>query len=336
MNDDYYNILGLDRNASDKDIRSAYRRLARKHHPDVNPGDPEAEEKFKKINQAYQVLSDSQNKEKYDQYGSNWNINNDFNFNDFSEIFNSSQFNNAGFSFFNEGIDLSSLLKNMSGVNFQNTFRGQKQKTRRKPRKQTSSYQQTININLEDAYFGNKKEFLFNFDKTPCGVCKGIKKLAGALCHKCRGTGFDKLGKRFEVDIPKGILDGEKIKLDNVHISKTIKEKLFLTVKIDKHPIFQLINNNLHYIAKVDVSDCVLGTDINVPKLSGKQVKLSLPPKTKSGQIFRLAGQGMVKKNMEFGDLFVRIDVQIPEKMTDEQIELFNKIRNINDDGDKV
>ena len=336
MSDDYYNILGLDRNASDKEIRSAYRRLARKHHPDVNPGDPDAEEKFKKINQAYQVLSNSQNKEKYDQFGSNWNMSGDFNFNNFSDMFNTSQFNDASFSFFSEGIDLGSLLKNMSGVNFQNSFRNQRQKTQKKPRNQSSSFQQIININLEDAYLGNKKEFLFNFDKTPCGVCKGIKKLAGALCHKCRGSGFDQFGKKIEIDIPKGILNGEKIKLENVNVSNKNKENLFLTVKIDKHPIFQLKNNNLHYVAKVDVSDCVLGADINVPKLSGKQVKLTLPPKTKSGQIFRLAGQGMIKKNMEFGDLFVEIDVQIPEKMTDEQIELFNKIKNINNDGAKA
>ncbi len=336
MSDDYYNIPGLDRNASDKDIRSAYRRLARKHHPDVNPGDPAAEEKFKKINQAYQVLSDSQNKEKYDQFGHNWNMNGDFNSNNFSDMFNASQFNDTGFSFFSEGIDLSSLLKNMSGVNFQNSFSNQRKKTKKNRRHQSSNFQQIININLEDAYLGSKKEFLFNFDKTPCEVCKGIKKLAGALCHKCRGSGFDKSGKKFEVDIPKGILDGEKIKLENVNVSNKSKENLFLIVKIDQHPIFQLKNNNLHYIAKVDVSDCVLGADINVPKLSGKQVKLTLPPKTKSGQIFRLAGQGMIKKDMEFGDLFVEIDVQIPEKMTDEQIELFNKIKNINNDGDEA
>ena len=335
MDNDYYNVLGLNRDASDKEIRSAYRRLARKHHPDVNPGDPKAEEKFKEINQAYQVLSDSQNKEKYDQFGSSWNMNSDFNFTNFSDAFNTSQFNDSSFSFFSDGIDLSSLLKNMSGVNFQNSFRRQHKQPKKKRRHAPASHQQLININLEDAYLGNKKEFLFNFDKTPCAVCKGIKKLAGALCHKCRGSGFDKSGKKFEVNIPKGILDGEKIKLENVNSANNSKENLFLTVRINQHPIFQLKNNNLHYIAKVDVSDCVLGTDINVPKLSGKQVKLTLPPKTKSGQIFRLAGQGMIKKNMEYGDLFVQIDVQIPEKMTDEQVNLFSKIRNINDDRDK-
>ena len=193
-----------------------------------------------------------------------------------------------------------------------------------------------ININLEDAYFGNTKEILFNFDKTPCNVCKGIKKLAGALCHNCRGSGFDITGKKLAVQIPKGIITDETIKLENINIgsNNSSKVNLLLKVKIDQHPVFELKNHNLYYVAKVDVSDCVLGSNINVPKLSGKQVKLALPPKTKSGQIFRLAGQGMIKKNGKYGDLFVQIDIQIPEKMTDEHIDLFNKIKDLNDEKD--
>ena len=334
MSEDYYKILELNKNASEKEIKSAYRRLARKHHPDVNPGDPAAEEKFKKINQAYQVLSDQSHREQYDQFGQNWNMNQGMNQGfDFSDVFNSSNSSGRSFSFMSDGFDLSSLFKDMANMGFQNPS----YQNRTKPRKSTKSkktiYQQTLNISLEDAYSAVSKEFLFHIDKAPCLTCKGMKKLAGAICHNCRGSGFQKSGKKLEIKIPRGIQNGESIRLKNVFAgTNNIKHDLLVKIQIEEHPIFELRNNILYYKAKVDISDCVLGADINIPRISGKQVKLTLPSETKAGQLFKLSGQGMTNKNNGYEDMFVEIEIQLPNEMTDEHIALFNRMKDLNDE----
>ncbi|PZC40749.1 MAG: molecular chaperone DnaJ [Chloroflexi bacterium] len=331
MTNDHYKTLGIDKNASEKEVKAAYRKLARKYHPDVNFGDNSSEEKFKEINKAYQVLSDINNRQKYDQYGENWNAGSGFNNSNFSEAFTTKHSQQNGFSFFNESFDLSELLKNMSGTSFKNN--SQQNFYKKKKKKQSNNITtQILNITLEDAYHGASKELIFYLDKAPCNTCKGIKRLAGAICHNCRGSGFEKSGRKIEVNVPKGIIHGQKIRLKNVvkETSGFNKQDLIIIVEVENHPIFYLNKNNLHYKAKVDVSDCVLGAEITIPRINGKQVKLIVPPKTISGQIFKLAGQGM-PKSTGYGDLFVEIDVQIPEKMTEEHIDLFNQMKNLDD-----
>ena len=334
MSENYYKILELNKSASEKEIKSAYRRLARKHHPDVNPGDPAAEEKFKKINQAYQVLSDPSHRDQYDQFGQNWNKNQGMNQGfDVSDIFNSSNNSNSGFNFMGDSFDISSLFKDMANMGFQNNSH----QTRRKPKKpikpKKTIYQQTLDISLEDAYLAVSKEFLFHIDKAPCITCKGMKKLAGAICHNCRGSGFQESGKKLQIKIPRGIQNGENIRLKDVFTgSNNSKHDLLVKIQIDKHPIFELRNNVLYYKAKVDISDCVLGAAINIPRISGKQVKLTLPSETKAGQLFKLSGQGMTNKNDGYGDMFVEIEIQLPNEMTDEHIALFNKMKDLNDE----
>jgi molecular chaperone DnaJ len=337
MSENYYKILELNKSASEKEIKSAYRRLARKYHPDVNPGDPTAEEKFKKINQAYQVLSDPSHRDKYDQFGQNWDKNQGMNQGfDFSDVFNSSNNSTRGFNFMSDSFDISSLFKDMANMGFQNTSHHTRTspKKRKKPKMPKKIiYQQALHISLEDAYLAVSKEFLFHIDKAPCITCNGMKKLAGAICHNCRGSGFQESGKRLQIKIPRGIKNGENIRLRDVFTgSNNIKHDLLVNIQIDKHPIFELRSNVLYYKAKVDISDCVLGADINIPRISGKQVKLTLPSETKAGQLFKLSGQGMTNKNNGYGDMFVEIEIQLPNEMTDEHIALFNQMKNLNDE----
>ena len=298
---DYYNILGLNRSATDKDIKQAYRKLARKHHPDVNPGDKSAEARFKEINSAYDVLSDPEKRGKYDKYGDQWQYSDQF------EAQRGTPFGGSGgFSGFKAGpgatyefADLSDMGDLGDLFGFARGF-GTKTKTRRPRRGQDIEY--AAEVTLEEAYSGSTRVVT------------------------------DMTGHRLEVKIPPGVNNGSRIKVagkGEPGIGGGPSGDLYLVVSVKPHQTFQRRDGDLYVDVSVPLIDAVLGGEVEVSSLKGK-LSLKIPPETQNGKVFRLAGQGMPKIGAnKKGDLLAKVNVMLPQKLTDKEKELFSQFRQL-------
>ena len=292
---DYYDILGVPRSADEKEIRQAYRRLARQHHPDVNPGDAAAAERFKTINAAYEVLSDADKREKYDRYGDRWEQAEHFDRQgggDFSQFFRGGNFGGGGpggFSFSTGGATLSDLLggfaSDMGG--------GRGERFRPRPA------DVPVEITLEEADHGTTR--LVNLPD----------------------------GRRLEVKIPAGIADGGRV---HIAAGNSSGGEFNLLVTALPHERFERKGDDLHTTVDVPLVDAVLGGVAKVKTLRG-QIELTLPPETQNGRRFRLAGQGMARLNdpEKRGNLYAEVNVALPTGLTDEQRQLFEQLRDAED-----
>ena len=300
---DYYKILGVERNASEDDIRKAYRKLAMQYHPDRNPNDKQAEERFKEINEAYQVLSDSQKRTHYDRLGSdysNWQgrgAPGDFNWDQYGGGFPGGVHVEYG--------DLDDLFGGAGGFSdFFRTIFGQQAggagpgaSTRTRSRQQQpQGYQQELEITLEEAYQGTTR--LLQMD-----------------------------GKQKQVRIPAGVRTGSKVRVAGAGPNGL---DLYLIVDVKDDPRFERRGNDLHTTATVDIFTAILGGEAEVETLNGK-IKLNVPAGTQPEQNFRLAGRGMpnLKNANEKGDLYVRLKVQIPKYLSPKQRELLEEASRI-------
>ena len=298
---DYYKILGLNRSSTDKDIKQAYRKLARKHHPDVNPGDKSAEARFKEINSAYDVLSDPEKRGKYDKYGDQWQYSDQF------EAQRGTPFGRTGgFSGFKAGpgatyefADLSDMGDLGDLFGFARGF-GTKTKTRRPRRGQDIEY--AAEVTLEEAYSGSTRIVT------------------------------DMTSHRLEVKIPPGVNNGSRIKVagkGEPGIGGGPSGDLYLVVSVKPHRTFQRRDSDLHVEVSVPLIDAVLGGEVEVSSLKGK-LSLKIPPETQNGKVFRLAGQGMPKIGAnKKGDLLAKVNVMLPQKLTDKEKELFSQFRQL-------
>jgi curved DNA-binding protein len=294
---DYYQILGVERSASADDIRKAYRKLAMQYHPDRNPGNKQAEDKFKEINEAYQVLSDSKKKARYDQLGgaySNWQQRGgspgDFDWSQWA-----SRQGQPGGNVHVEYGDLNDLFGKGGGFSdfFQSIFGGlggmqqTSSRTRAMP-----NYQQPVEITLQEAYSGARRS-------------------------------IQKNGKRVEVRIPAGVKTGSKVRVAG---AAPDGRDLYLIVEVADDPRFERDGDNLHTSATTDVFMALLGGEAEVETLEGK-VKLKIPAGTQPEQVFRLAGRGMprLKSSQGKGDLFVRVKVKIPKQLSSKQKSLLEE-----------
>ncbi len=313
---DYYKVLGVDKKAKDKEIKRAFRRLARQCHPDVNPDDPQAEERFKEINEAYEVLGDSDKRQKYDQLGSDWQRwqttggrPGDFDWSrwatgaagngvhvrygtpdDLEDLFGGG----SPFSDF-----FSQVFGGMGGARGRGT--GGYQYQVRPQRGQ--DLEQPIEISLEEA---------------------------------CRGTSrvLDKAGQRFEVKIPAGARTGTRVRMrgqGGAGGAGGPAGDLYLRVSVRPDPRFERTGDDLHTIVGVDLYTLVLGGEVRVPTITG-DVVLTVPAGTHNGRTFRLRGKGMprLRHPAEHGDLFAKLEVRLPTELTSRQKELFEELR----DGD--
>ena len=308
---DYYKILGVDRKASSEDIKRAYRKLALKYHPDRNPDDQEAEEKFKEINEAYQVLSDTDKRNRYDQLGDLYTryqqrggVPGGFNWEDW---FTQSP---GGASSGNVRVEMGDLDDLMGGgfsEFFSRIFGGApdmgqsttgRTRTVRRGRSASPSYQQDIEISLHEAYQGTTR--MFEMD-----------------------------GRRIEVKIPAGARTGTKVRVADAISTGAGNQKgdLYLNIKVADDPRFERKDSDLYTDASVDLYTAVLGGEVTVDTMSGKVV-LTVPPGTQPGQSFRLAGRGMphLRDPQKHGDILVRVKVNIPRKLTPEQKKLFEQL----------
>ena len=301
---DYYDILGVPRSADEKEIRQAYRRLARQHHPDVNPGDEEAAERFKTINAAYEVLSDADKRGKYDRYGDRWEQADHFDRQgfdqqggpDFSQFFHGDNFGGrgpGGFTFSTGGATLSDLLGGLGGFG-SDLGGGRGERFRSRPA------EVPVEITLEEADHGTTR--LVNLPN----------------------------GRRLEVKIPAGIADGGRVHIaaGNRAAGSNAGGEFNLLVTVLPHGQFERQGDDLTTTVDVPLLDAVLGGKATVKTLRG-QIELTLPPETQNGRRFRLAGQGITKLSdpEQRGNLYAEINVSLPTNLTDEQRHLFEQLR---------
>lgn len=298
---DYYKILGVERNAAEKEIKSAYRKLARKYHPDVNPNNKSAEEKFKEISEAYEVLSDKDKRARYDQFGQYWEQAGawkpgdqvpgpeqgfTFDFGDFD----------AGRAYGGEESGFSDFFEMLFG---HGARPGGATRTRRAtyaPAK-GRDIEAEMEVSLEDAFHGAKKSI---------------------------GVG----GKRLEVTIPKGVADGRKIRLARQgEEGPAGRGDLIIKIRVRPHQVYERRGDDLYVELPIDYLTAALGGETQAPTLTGR-VTMKIPPDTSGGRTFRLPGKGMPKlKGEGRGNLYVRARVTVPESMSDREKELLEQIK---------
>jgi curved DNA-binding protein len=300
MTKDYYSILGVGKTATADEIKKAYRKLAVKFHPDKNPGNKDAEEKFKEISHVYEVLSDPDNRKKYDQFGENWNRMNE------SQGQGGGQYNSGGAGngqsfqfegdpseFFGSGGDYSNIFENLFGGS------GRKSSTSNQ-RFKGQDVQAEMSITLEEAFHGAAKVFSINNENIRIQLKPGAY---SGLTIKLAGKG----GKR---------VNGEAA------------GDLYITINILPHSIYSRDGDQLRQVISIDLFTAVLGGEKQVDSLSGA-VKIKIPAGTQNGKVLRLKGKGMPVYNKpgQYGDLLLEISVQVPEKLSDEQKELFKRLQ---------
>ena len=301
---DYYKILGVERNASEEDIRKAYRKLAMQYHPDRNPNDKQAEERFKEINEAYQVLNDPEKRSVYDRLGSDYSswqrrgAPGDFNWDQYGGGFPGGvrvEYGDLDDLFGGGAGGFSDFFRTIFGREAQGAAPGTGTRTRSR-QQQPQGYQQELEISLEEAFQGTTR--LLQAD-----------------------------GKQKQVRIPAGVRTGSKVRVAGAGPNGL---DLYLIVEVKDDPRFERRGNDLHTTATVDVFTAILGGEAEVETLAGK-VKLNIPAGTQPEQVFRLAGRGMpsVKNANEKGDLYVRLKVQIPKYLSPKQRELLEEASRI-------
>lgn len=351
-NQDYYATLGISRTAGDDEIKKAYRKMAMKYHPDRNPGDAAAEEKFKEIQKAYEILSDAQKRAAYDQYG--------------HAAFEQGGFGAGGFGGFGgaQGFDFSDIFSQMFG----GAAGGGRQQNH-----QGADLQYNIEITLEEAATGIRKQItiptyeecgtchgsgakagtkattcrtchgsgvvhvrqaIFQIQQT-CPACGGSGKEIKDPCPQCHGEGRVKAAKTVEVNIPAGIDDGQRIRLSGEGepgIHGAPPGDLYIHVSVKAHKIFQRdpeVPTDLHCELPISITTAALGGEVEVPTLDGK-VKLSIPAGTQNGKRMRVKGKGVKSvRSSLVGDLYCHIVVETPVNLTERQKELLAEFETI-------
>jgi DnaJ-class molecular chaperone len=319
---DYYKVLGVPKGASADDIKKAFRKLARKYHPDVNPGDKKAEEKFKEINEAYEVLSDPDKRRKYDTLGPNWQE--QFGFQPgagrrtYSYRGSPMDFDSAtGFSDFFEALFGRSSAAG-SRTN-RNDFR----------RRVGDNIEQPVEVTLQEAYLGGTRTF--NIQSTEvCPLCRGTGEVAGKVCANCSGQGMLARNKRIQVKIPSGVDNGSRIRVageGQPGIGGGPRGDLFLVISVKLDSIYERKGDDLYADIDVDLVTAMLGGEVPVPTPDGRRLILTIPAETQNGRMFRLANKGMPRLRGDGnGNLFARVKVVLPMGLTGEERRLFEQL----------
>jgi molecular chaperone DnaJ len=321
---DYYQILGVSRNASEKEIKQAYRRLARKHHPDLNPGDKSAEAKFKEINAAYEVLSDPEKRKKYDQFGEQW---------EYAEQFAKAggqdrvrwDFGKGGTTFeYGDLSDFGDIFSSLFGDS------GIGSRVKRGPQR-GQDIESPIEVSLEEAYHGSARVIQLQTTE-PCTACGGTGRVGNRVCTICNGAGVKVIPKRLEVKIPAGVRDDSKIRIageGGPGRAEGNQGDLYLVVKVLPHKLFERKADDLYAEVSVPLATAMLGGEVGLPTLNGN-LSLKIPPETQNGKVFRLAGKGMPQLgNANYGNMFAKVKVVLPTNLTEEERKLFERLRSL-------
>lgn len=338
---DYYEILGVKRGAADAEIKSAYRKLARKYHPDVNKT-KEAEEKFKEINEAYEVLGDKQKRSRYDSLGSNWQGGADYtpppgfeHFNFGGGAYQQFSFNGqdmGGFSdFFSSlfGDMMSGKTSTRGGFDFgdlngmgADPYVRQTSRTQRQTRKKEDlDVTRTLNVTAQDLFSDSPIPVKFN-DMRKCTRCPG----AGGYCSACGGTGIVNEVKSIKVKLPKEVKQGQKIRLKGEGKADAYGQRGDLYLIINPNdPEYDIKGCDLTKDVEISPAEAVLGCKKEIETLHGN-IGIKIPPMTSTGKMLRLKNLGLPKKSGGFGNLNARIKIVLPEKLTPKQIELYKQL----------
>ncbi|MFH1486390.1 MAG: J domain-containing protein [Chloroflexota bacterium] len=324
---DYYQILGVKKNASEKEIKQAYRRLARQHHPDVNPGNKASEATFKGINAAYEVLCDGEKRKKYDQFGDKW---------EHADQFAQAQRGGPTWRYETRqgspAFDIEDLWGDQGdeGGVFERLFRRAGPGTGfRKTRRRGEDMEHPIEVTLEEAYNGSSRVIQMQAEE-PCADCGATGVQGNRVCPKCRGARVSLKTRRLEVKIPPGVKDGSRVRVageGRPGIGGGPKGDLYLIVSVKSHPGFERKGDDLHVEVSVPLTDAMLGGEVQVPTLKGR-LALKIPPETQNGRVFRLAGQGMPKLGGSAkGDLYAKVKVVLPTGLGSREKALFEELR---------
>jgi len=303
---DYYRILGIDKNGSAEDIKKAYRKLAKKYHPDKNPNDPTAEAKFKEISEAYEVLKDPEKRKKYDTLGANWKQYQHAGggTEDWFRNFKQNQ-QESGFHFSGNFDDLFGKVGGFS--DFFESFFGTENRFKNAGEftnvpKKGKDYEAILTISLEEAHKGTEKQFTID-------------------------------GRTLKVKITPGTEEGKKLRLRNQGGEGTSggeKGDLYLKIQIEKHPYFERNVNDLHYNLNVDLYTAILGGKKDITALDGRRISINIPKETENGKVLKIKGMGMNEPGtIDRGNLFIKINIQIPKNITEEERKLFEKLKSL-------
>ncbi len=348
---DYYEVLGVDKGASADQIKSAYRKQAVKYHPDKNKGDKDAEEKFKEASEAYHVLSNSDRKQNYDNFGH-------------------AAFENGGgrggFGNFDFSNHFSDIFEDFFGEGF-----GGGGRRSRRSNNRGSDLRYDLSISLEEAYTGKKQDIKFStsdkcdtcsgsgskpgHDAGSCSMCGGhgqVRSSQGFFtvqqtcpqcsgsgemitnpCGSCGGQGKKQKSKRLSVTIPKGVDDGTRIRLagkGEAGSRGASNGDLYLFINVYSHDLFKRSEENLFFECPISIADAALGSSMEIPTIDGGKAKIKIPSGTQSGKQFRLKGKGMpLMRGSGTGDLYVQVNTEVPVSLNKEQKELLEKFREI-------
>ncbi|MDQ4078539.1 MAG: J domain-containing protein [Chloroflexota bacterium] len=311
---DYYDVLGVSRDAELKEIKRAYRQLARQYHPDVNPNSQQAEERFKEINEAYEVLSDPEKREKYDRFGRDWRRYEQAQAAGAGGGFDWSQYTQqrpGGSTYtyttaedmedlFGEGAGFSDFFESLFGRG--EFARGPRTRTRARRPQPGQDIEHPVEVTLQEAYHGTTRR-------------------------------LTKDGRQLEVRIPPGVKTGSRVRMSGEGgqgIAGGEPGDLYLVVEVLPDPRFERNGDDLITDVEVPLLTAVLGGEVAVPTMEGR-VMLTIPPETQNQQRFRLRGRGMprLRQPSEHGDLYVRVNVQLPQDLSDRERELFQQLRDL-------
>ena len=346
---DFYDVLGVGKNASPEELKSAYRKLAVKYHPDKNPGDKASEDKFKEAGEAYGILSDQEKKQNYDNFGH-------------AAFEGGGGRQSSGFG----GTDFSDIFEDFFG-----DFAGGGRSGRRNTNNRGSDLRYDLSISLEEAYEGKKQDIKFSTTEK-CNTCKGNGSKPGSSpdrcttcggngkvrssqgfftvqqtcpqcagsgeeitdpCNSCNGQGSKQTSKKLSVTIPKGVDDGTRIRLAGKGEAGTkggASGDLYLFINVNTHDLFKRSDENLFFEFPISIADAALGTTIEIPTIDGGKAKIKIPDGTQNGKQFRLRGKGMpYMRGSGNGDLYVQVNTEVPISLNKAQKELLEKFREI-------
>jgi len=348
---DYYEVLGLDRNATQDDIKKAYRKMAVKYHPDRNPGDTKAEELFKEASEAYEVLSDEQKRRAYDQFG-------------FAGVEGMGGTQAGAGDFSSVFRDFEDIFGDFSGI-FESFFGGAGRRAGRQGRagaagaRRGADLRYDLEVPFKDAIFGDKVEISFQKNarcetcsgkgSTPgsgtktCSTCGGagqVRRSSGFFsiastcptcggegtvvenpCKECGGSGLLKKRQKIKVTIPAGIESGKRINIPgqgDAGPNGGPPGDLYVFVRVKPHEYFQREGNDIYCVIPISVSQAALGSEIQVPTLEGKRVKVKIPAGSQNGKVLRLKNEGVPYLNnpSRRGDMYIRLHVTVPSKLS--------------------
>jgi curved DNA-binding protein len=330
---DYYEILGVPRSASDAEIKKAFRKLAREYHPDVAKDKKRAEERFKEINEAYEVLSDPAKRKKYDELGPGWSSGAEFRPPPGWEAFTGGRkFRTAGqqgqpFEFEFGGTGFSDFFEQLFGRGPGAGFGQRGAFAEEDVAGRGRDLEGDIMVTLEEARSGSVRSVSVR-RAVVCEHCGGIGQRAGHLCNVCGGTGQMGKSETYQVKIPAGVSEGQRLRVagrGEAGFGGATAGDLYLRVRLAKHPDFEVQDHNLVYEAELAPWEAVLGANISVPTLDGP-VNIKIPPGTQNGQKLRVRGRGLTQRDGGNGDLIVTARVEVPASVSESERKLWEQL----------